>query len=127
MGRRAEARGPRHGPGPRALLPDRHAVGAVARGWNGPDGTWIGSYVIRYERGAGNWRATPADLATPPDAVVWQGTNAAKQAVQLCKQRWSNPRPELEIQTLDFVCKMTRSAPLPHPHHGGALRKNSGD
>jgi len=51
-------------------------------------------------------------LKRPGDGAVWQGTNAARQAVQLFKQSWTNPRPEIEIKSLDFESRLTRVAPF---------------
>ena len=95
-----------------------------ATGWNEPPGTWVGTYIIHYSdgtwddspilygEGTGNWWAQPPDLKRPAAAIVWRGTNAAKQAVQLFKQSWTNPRPDLEIKSLDFESRQTRVAPF---------------
>ena len=95
-----------------------------ATGWNVAPGTQVGSYNIVYADGlseeapilygdaAGNWWAKPADMEQPGAGVVWQGTNAAKQAVQLFMQSWINPRPDVEITSLDFESRMTRVAPF---------------
>ena len=95
-----------------------------AAGWNAPPGTWVGSYVIHfadgaleevpilYGEGTGNWWAMPADLKRPGPGVVWQGTNAVNQPIQLFKQTWANPRPEFEIKSLDFESRRTRVAPF---------------
>ena len=95
-----------------------------ATGWNAPPGTWVGSYIVHYTDGTlddapilygdvtGNWWALPEDLKRPGAGVVWQGTNAAKQPVQLFKQSWDNPRPDLEIKSLDFESRQTRVAPF---------------
>jgi hypothetical protein len=95
-----------------------------ATGWNVAPGTQVGSYNIVYTDGlseeapilygdeAGNWWAKPADMQQPGAGVIWQGTNAAKQAVQLFMQSWINPRPDVEITSLDFESRMTRVAPF---------------
>ena len=41
--------------------------------------------------------------------VAWTGTNT-NHRVYL--STWENPRPEIEVTTLDFVSAMTRSAPF---------------
>jgi len=95
-----------------------------ATGWNAPPGTWVGSYIVHYVddtseeapilygHGTGNWWAMLVDLKRPGDGVVWQGTNAANKPVQLFKQSWTNPHPDLEIKSLDFESKLTRVAPF---------------
>jgi hypothetical protein len=95
-----------------------------ATGWNAPPGTWVGSYFIHYAddtveaarilygQGTGNWWAMPTDLKRPGDGVVWQGTNSAKQPIQLFKQCWINPRPDIVIKSLDFESRLTRVAPF---------------
>ncbi len=95
-----------------------------ATGWNAAPGTSVGSYVIHYAggekdlepifygQGTGNWWAMPAELKHPGAGVVWQGTNAANHPVQLFKQSWTNPRPDLEIESVDFESRMTRVAPF---------------
>jgi hypothetical protein len=95
-----------------------------ATGWNSPPGTRVGSYVIHYAddtseeapilygHGTGNWWAMLVELKHPGDGVVWQGTNAANKPVQIFKQSWTNPRPEIEIKSLDFESKLTRVAPF---------------
>lgn len=95
-----------------------------ATGWDAIAGTSIGSYWIRYAnnreveipirfgREIGNWWAMPSDIAKRPQGVVWQGTNAANQPVQLFRKSWRNPYPAVEIRSVDFVSRMTRSAPF---------------
>jgi hypothetical protein len=95
-----------------------------ATGRNVPAGTPVGGYLIHYADGTseeapilygevtGNWWAMPVDLQRPGEGVVWQGTNAANHAVQLFMQSWTNPRPDLEIESLDFTSRMTRVAPF---------------
>jgi hypothetical protein len=95
-----------------------------ATGWNAASDRWVGTYFIQYAggekiseviiygEGTGNWWAQPVDLQRPGASVVWQGTNAAKQPVQLFKQIWTTPRPDLEIKSVDFTSQMTRVAPF---------------
>ena len=95
-----------------------------ATGWNAPPGTWVGSYIIHYTddtseeapilygQGTGNWWAMPVDMKRPGDGIVWQGTNAANQPIQLFKQSWINRHPDIEIKSLDFESRLTRVAPF---------------
>jgi hypothetical protein len=44
--------------------------------------------------------------------MAWIGTNAKQGAIRLFCRTWENPHPEIEIQCLDFVSKMTKCAPF---------------
>jgi beta-galactosidase len=95
-----------------------------ATGWDAAPGTWVGSYLVHYAddtteavrilygQGTGNWWALAAEMKRPGDGVVWQGTNAANKPVQVFKQSWTNPHPDLEIKSLDFESRLTRVAPF---------------
>ena len=85
---------------------------------------WNGSYTFRYAeireeevpilRGSetGNWGASQAEITWPSQVTIWQRANEANQAVQFHLQSWTNPYLEITIQSLDFVSKLTRSAPF---------------
>jgi hypothetical protein len=48
--------------------------------------------------------------------VAWTGDNEAAQSqgatLQLFKWTWANPRPEVKLESLDFVSAMTPCAPF---------------
>lgn len=89
-------------------------------------GTEIGYYVVRYEDGHQlripilygpnvlSWEYADADPTAHGAKVAWQGPNRKKagQFIRLYHQRWQNPRPEVEIATLEFVSSMTSASPF---------------
>jgi WD40 repeat protein len=89
-----------------------------------PDNTLVGTYVVRYVDG--NQAEVPirygqhvrdwvlsVDPATLSDAkVAWTGTHRSKGAIRIFEQTWENPRPTVQIQSLDFVSKLTKTAPF---------------
>jgi hypothetical protein len=89
-----------------------------------PDGAVVGAYVIqyadgqreevpiRYGRHVRDW-VLSVDPGELPDAkVAWTGTHPTKGAIRIFEQTWENPRPEVQIATLDFVSKLTKCAPF---------------
>src|SRR6185503_18324418 len=64
-----------------------------------------------------DWWAQP-DVRTPPQGatVAWTGTNPASlkanRRIWLFRVTWDNPRPDVEIRTLDFVSLMRVAAPF---------------
>jgi hypothetical protein len=88
--------------------------------------TSIGGYVLHYEGGKRSihpivqgqdlldWWQTPASGSSV--VVAWKGSNAkskaAGKAIRLYKSTWENPRPDVEITTLDFVSSMSEAAPF---------------
>jgi len=94
-------------------------------GWSTAPGTHIGSYRIRYDDG--QERLVPIiygydvrDWIGPLSSQeqtrglhpAWVGTNSAGATVQLFRQQWTNPRFDVEIQSIDFVSAMNRPAPF---------------
>ena len=82
--------------------------------WNGQDeldGAVVAIYVIHYAEGqreeipiySGN------DLQRSRGATVAWEQEGSKQ---LFTKSWKNPHPEIEIQTMDFISKMTQCAPF---------------
>jgi hypothetical protein len=57
------------------------------------------------------WEPAAPIMSSPP-APAWRGQNGVGLTVQLFKSTWENPQPDVEIETLDFVSKMTQSAPF---------------
>jgi eukaryotic-like serine/threonine-protein kinase len=116
------------------------AVGLVCRqlhcligaGWAEESGTVIARYVVHYADGQTNeiavvygrdlwnwqfWPEAEAREKGGPDPV-WKGPQERwksfwpKWGVRLHKLSWNNPRPEVQIKSLDFVSAMTKSAPF---------------
>jgi len=100
-----------------------------AAGWQAEEGKVIGRYVLHYaggEKAALNivygadtldwWKG--AAEAKPPQsaAVAWTGSSPATEAVgtslRLFKRTYDNPKPELKIETLDFISTQAESAPF---------------
>ena len=100
-----------------------------AAGWQAEDGKVIGRYVLHYAGGEKAsldvvygadtldwWKGTAE--AKPPQSgtVVWTGSNPATEAVwsslRLFKRTCDNPKPDLMIETLDFVSTQAESAPF---------------
>ncbi|MHB1308008.1 MAG: WD40 repeat domain-containing protein, partial [Limisphaerales bacterium] len=101
--------------------------------WGAPDGTAIGSLILRYADGqqhdleiqygrhVRNWwtnnDAKPVDLGK----VAWYQANGVSDEMtsqgtsidlRLFQCHWPNPRPEVEVVCVDFVSHMTTSAPF---------------
>ena len=86
------------------------------------EGTEIGAYVvhfaggqqeeipIRYGQDLRDWVA-PAD-ETKVQNIAWTGGNSRFPATRLFHDFWENPHPEIEIESLDFVSKLTKCAPF---------------
>ena len=100
-----------------------------AAGWQAEDGKVIGRYLLHYAGGetaslnivygadALDWWKGAAE-AKPPQSptVVWTGSNPAAEAVggsvRLFKRTYDNPKPDLTIETLDFISTQAESAPF---------------
>ena len=88
------------------------------------EGVIVGAYVIRYADGqredvpiryGRHMRSLllskdPGEL--PDGKVAWTGTHPTEGAIRVFEQTWENPRPQVEIATLDFVSKLTECAPF---------------
>jgi WD40 repeat protein len=100
-------------------------------GWSAVKGTTVGSYVLHYADGQSRelpiifgqdtsdwWRwGEPFAAQKPEDACpVWNGSN--RQAAQtgcslwLYKSTRENPRPDVELKSIDFVSSMSEAAPF---------------
>jgi hypothetical protein len=119
-------------PGNVAAIPVRqlcrrlHFLHATA--WNEPEGMPIGSYrfhfadgqqvemPIVYGRDVRNWWLTKEQHAQGAPKAVWIGSTPAATHggfdVHLFHTAWENPRPEIEIESLDFVSANTRCPPF---------------
>ena len=92
------------------------------------DATRIGAYVLHYEDGQErelpirygedvlNWWRSEKDLDATQAAVAWTGQNPAatksKATLRLFKRTWENPRPEVEVESIDFTSTVTQCAPF---------------
>lgn len=106
----------------------RHLQFLHAAGWSSPEGTSIGQYVIHYSDGQHrvipiiysydvlDWWAVPSEPIATGLTPVWVGANpAVRQAnlkLRLYKTSWTNPRPEVTIESIDFISAMADAAPF---------------
>jgi len=100
-------------------------------GWTEKDGTAIAKYVVYYDEKAKveipviygtdlrNWQYWPQmpENEKTGGSIAWQGTQKRWQknpgwGVRLYQMTWTNPHPENEILTLDFVSAKRQSAPF---------------
>ena len=99
-----------------------------ATGWDEAEGKEIAKYVIhfadgqqservvRYGNDVRNFWLKVGDLPEHPDAVrAWVGTNALTAetglSFRLYKSVWENPRPDVPVETIDFISTMSDCAP----------------
>ncbi|HEX4794536.1 MAG TPA: hypothetical protein VH370_12120 [Humisphaera sp.] len=101
--------------------------------WSEDKGVQIGTYVIHYISGdkveipirygidLRDWifrqnPATPAKPGAQPSMPIalWTGKDKDKPTVDylLFEKKWTNPRPDLEIVSIDLVSAMTNAAPF---------------
>lgn len=93
------------------------------------DGTPVGEYAVHYVDGRvehvyllygrhlRDWWFDPKGTPQPSKCpVVWTGTSPASKkanrSLRLYKTTWTNPYPEVEIRSVDFVSLMAGSAPF---------------
>lgn len=67
---------------------------------------------IRYGQHVRDWVLSVEPGEVRNGKVAWMGTNPSKGAIRIFEQTWHNPRPSVEIQSLDFVSKQTKCSPL---------------
>jgi WD40 repeat protein len=94
-----------------------------ATGWRESEDAAIGAYILHYADGTQQevpilygqdlleWISPDSD-ALRIATVAWTGTNSERGAIRLFERTWQNPHPDVEIETLDFVSKMTKCAPF---------------
>jgi hypothetical protein len=97
--------------------------------WGSLGGVQIGSYRVHYRDGEPAevrivygrhvrewWASATAVPLTPGAGLAWEGSNPPTHALglklRLYQMTWVNPRPEVEIVSLDFVSAMENSAPF---------------
>ncbi|MFM1945679.1 MAG: hypothetical protein RI897_4661, partial [Verrucomicrobiota bacterium] len=94
--------------------------------WPSPVGTQVGMYVIHYANGQQqqvpinygkdvlDWWLNEGTDGFAVD-VAWKGANSASPGgpeLGIFKTTWNNPRPEQEIESIDYRSAMTDSAPF---------------
>jgi hypothetical protein len=87
------------------------------------DGAQIGSYIVHcsdgkqqsipiiYGRDVVAWNLDPPRTNSPP-LPAWKGRNRRYAPVQLFKSTWENPRPDVIIETIDFLSHNAKAAPF---------------
>jgi eukaryotic-like serine/threonine-protein kinase len=90
-------------------------------------GTTVAAFVIRHSDGTitniplkyGNdvrSMRVLVDLAhnveNPNSAVAWTGTSVSGIPVRLFRTTWKNPKPEVQVTTIDFISNLTDCAPI---------------
>ena len=108
-----------------------HALHGAA--YSDRDGTRIGAYRLRYGDGSehaldivyahdlADWvgpAGAPLGQANDPVVLAWRGENPAlppgeaSRSLRLFRRTYQNPRPELEVVSIDFVSAVSQSAPF---------------
>ncbi len=67
---------------------------------------------VRYGLNVRDWVFSVDPGHVPNSKVAWTGMHPRLHKIRIFEQTWTNPRPEVEIATLDFVSKMTKCAPF---------------
>ena len=67
---------------------------------------------VRYGRNVRDWVLHVDPGSVPDSRVAWIGTHPRYGRIRIFEQTWTNPRPDVQIATLDFVSKMTKCAPF---------------
>jgi len=94
-----------------------------ASAWGAGDGEKVGEYVVHYADGQARsipllyqqslidwWVNSATDKPTNADSA-WHGSHT-RSRISLFKYSWTNPSPNVAIDTIDFVSAMTRAAPF---------------
>jgi eukaryotic-like serine/threonine-protein kinase len=104
-----------------------HSLHGVS--WEDPEGTRIGAYVLHYADGqqvelplvygadlSRYWGSPNQREPTKQAEVVWTGDSPGVKnsggIMRLYQRTWENPRPDVEVETIDFISAMTDSAPF---------------
>ena len=102
-----------------------------ATSWDAGSNEEVGTYILHYADGQtaklpivfgkdiGNWwfwGLPPMPIAPGNALIAWAGYNpeAADSNASIClyKATFSNPRPDVEIQSIDFISAFSRAAPF---------------
>jgi hypothetical protein len=85
--------------------------------WTAAESTQVGSYRVHYA--TGQQREIPIvygkdvrDVQADQDKPVERAIVAWKKTRRLLKSTWVNPEPDAAITTIDYISKMTDSAPF---------------
>jgi len=94
-----------------------------ASAWSAGDGEKVGEYVVHYADGQQRsipllyqrslidwWVKSATDKPTDAE-IAWHGSHA-RSRISLFRYTWTNPRPDVAIDTIDFISAMTRAAPF---------------
>ena len=98
-------------------------------GWRAEDGVTIGKYVLHYADGSQAvltivygvdtrdwWDSSGEPKSAKTATVVWTGSNPATEgsgaSLRLFKRTYDNPKPDIEIATVDFISTQEDSAPF---------------
>jgi hypothetical protein len=96
-----------------------------AAGWQSPNGTRVGSYIVHYAdeqeqvipivygEDIRDWNGNnDTSTEVTHGLVVWSAINNANLHVRLFKTTWVNPMPEKQIVSIDYTSAMAHSAPF---------------
>ncbi len=98
-----------------------------ACGWQSPEGTSIGAFVIHYNNGetrsvpivygvdVQDWWLSDEFTSDSKPNIVWTGKNHSSPngpPIGVCKTTWVNPLPSIEIDHIDYQSAMMNSAPF---------------
>lgn len=98
-----------------------------ACGWQSPEGTAIGAFVIHYRDGkirsvpivygvdVQDWWLSEEFTSDSKPNIVWRGKNHSTPdgpLIGVCKTTWENPLPGIEIDRIDYQSAMMNSAPF---------------
>ncbi|MFB3897050.1 MAG: glycoside hydrolase family 20 zincin-like fold domain-containing protein [bacterium] len=90
-------------------------------GWTSKSGNKVGQYIIHYTDGTLmsidlvygiNIHAWQDTVSTPAQVLAWKGKSRDGKPINLRSYRWSNPNPDKEIGSIDFVATDTTVAPI---------------
>ena len=94
-----------------------------ASAWSAGDGEKVGEYVVHYADGRQRsipllyrrslidwWVKSATDKPTDAE-IAWHGSHT-RSSISLFKYTWTNPRPGVAIDTIDFVSAMSKAAPF---------------
>jgi hypothetical protein len=92
--------------------------------WTETPGTEIGGYTLHFVDGellrmplvygedVKNTVVSTNSTLPSKATVAWTGTNSAGSGLRLFHSAWKNPRPEVEVLSIDFVSEVKRAAPF---------------
>jgi len=107
-----------------------HFLHSAIRSGTLTNGTRLGSYLIHFANGqsweqpilCGEdlrdwwWEEPKQAVEETGPGVAWIGTNGSSRRegkrIRLYVSSWDVPLPDVEIQTIDFVCEQNRGAPI---------------